>query len=80
MDRHAPGINSGYAGGSYNCYLFRAMLFDIFQKRRFAGTCFTCQENVARTLVDQVEGKFEFLICSVWSDVCHELIFIQVPA
>ncbi len=62
VNRHAPCVDSRYAGRRHDDHSFGRFLFDLVQKSGFARTCLAGQEDVLARMAHVIESKFELRI------------------
>ena len=67
MDRHPACIDGSHSCGRHYSYLLGAVVKDIFQESRFAGTCFAGEEYVPVGLIDELCRQLKHFIIGIGS-------------
>ncbi len=63
MKCYPAGVESSDTGWSGDNHPLCRVLPQIMKKGCFAGTRFTCQKNIAVSVLNKVVGKLQFMVC-----------------
>ena len=63
MECYPAGVESRNTGWSGNKHPLRSVLLHIMEKGCFAGAGFTRQKNIAASVLNEVVGKLQFMVC-----------------
>jgi hypothetical protein len=62
MECYPAGVESRNTGWSRDNHPLHRVLMQILEKSCFAGARFTCQKNIAVSVLNKVVGKLQFMV------------------